>query len=217
MPRLFQNMVGPPKDSKIYVWSSRENKKSKTKAVISAHGGKTFINGMATAPPCRLAYYSPHGDPLNDPGLEKVLARLVEPYEWIESRQSQDYDLSKYTNTNKDTKDHNKNNESYESVGAIADMFAGKHEDFRLMNEAAQGPRGTAQMRATAAFYEERYREFGMDIITIRHRRFQSDPKLSWVLQTLWAYGYDYEEVHCSFCRGFFGGYTAKAITPPTV
>ena len=56
------------------------------------------------------------------------------------------------------------------------------------------------------------YADLRMDIITIRNRFSHSDPKLSWVLTELWAKGFDYDTIHCSFCRG--GG---ESYSPPTI
>jgi len=56
------------------------------------------------------------------------------------------------------------------------------------------------------------YGALHMDIITIRNRFWHSSPKLSWVLTELWAKGYQYETIHCSFCRGGGASYSPPKI-----
>ena len=45
-----------------------------------------------------------------------------------------------------------------------------------------------------------------MDVITIRNRNIGSSPSLSELIIELQAAGYQYDVIHCSFCRGFSNG-----------
>src|SRR4051794_29627118 len=114
---IYKNEVGYI-GSLIYVWSQREGKPSRgvTEAVISAHGGTSQINGMRNAPRCNLAFYGPHGHILSALRLRDVVNGRAKSLKTIDSRASQDYRLSKYTNTDLNVtkeREHNEEKETY--------------------------------------------------------------------------------------------------------
>ena len=217
---LFQNEVGPPKKSVLYVWSAVEGGASNKTAVITAHGGKAKVNGMASVPDSRLVFYSPHGHILNDPSLEAIVARRVKPCgDPVSSKQSQDYELGKYTNSTANPNwlhKHNKANETYASVGGLQERFANAHQSASDLQEALLelselDPLQQTQLAEQAAL-SELYADLTMDVITIRNRFWVSDPKLSDVLIKLSENGYNYDEIHCNFCRGGGEGYSPEKI-----
>ena len=132
------------------------------------------------------------------------------------SRASQDYELSKYTNTGAKKK-HNTMSENYASVGGMDARFATGRENaeaaLATLADLPPDVRGNyeAQFRQQTAV-ARLYGELRMDIITLRNRFWHSDPKLSWVLTELWAKGYEYDTIHCSFCRG-----NGTSYMPPKV
>lgn len=173
----------------LYVWSSSSSKHAPT-AMISAHGGEAYVNGMDQAPIVQLMYYSEHGHILTDPGIAYIVSGRCVPAQTINSRKSQDYELSKYTNTSATSSgnsQHNTQGETYDSVGSL-------DAEFKKLFDRQKGHN---------AVLEEIYgKGVAMDIITIRNRNFHKDPKLSDVLKTLNKNGFKYSEIHCSFCRG---------------
>jgi hypothetical protein len=166
---------------------------------------------MASAPQTSLTYYCPHGRPLNDPSIEAIIAKTVHSYgDPVDSRASQDYELSKYTNTGTELK-HNKAGESYARIGKLDERFAEAHALHAgavgwLVDDVLNNDALLPQLTEQSAL-EQRYRELAMDVVTIRNRFWLKSPKLSEVLTELWKYGYQYADVHCSFCRGSAEGY----------
>lgn len=215
---LFKNEVGPAKSSKLYVWSATKGAPSKRKAVITAHGGAASSSGMASTPLCNLYFYSPHGHILNDPSLEAIISGSVLPCEGpVNSRISPDYELAKYTDTTGKVK-HNKAGETYATVGVLDERFASAHKTFSsqasMLAEMVTAEGGDQFM---GQFVQQSnlvnmYRDFSMDIITIRNRFWHGSPKLSDVLKLLAQYGYNYEEIHCNFCRGAGAGFSPAKV-----
>lgn len=173
----------------LNVWTASAGKHAST-AVITAHGGEAFVNGMEKAPDYLLAYYSEHGHILSDPSIMYILTGRSIPCQTIQSRASQDYELSKYTNTSATvtgSRMHNTGAETYDSI----------------LNLEADFSRGLARQRGSGSAQEKMYKEgMKMDVITIRDRKFHKDPKLSDVLKILRKHKYNYTTLHCSFCRG---------------
>jgi hypothetical protein len=183
---LIKNEVG----DLICVFSKNNGKQSSKRVVITSHGTDSKVNGMESAPGnIKLVFYGPHGWALEDPSVANISAGNLVPLEKVTARLSQDYQLSKYTNSEENTTDHNKVNESYVSIAAM-------EKNFEFLREFALKQR-TPQMN-----WANNFSKLSMDIITVRNRRIYKNPLLSTVLKELAKEGYCYEEVHCCFCRG---------------
>lgn len=157
---------------------------------------------MKSAPKnVRLHFYCPHGHFLSDPGLEAIIQGTVSSV--IGPEAVQDYVLSKYQGR------HNNMQETYESIRGMPEQYAGEwDEEFPDMREnlAQNWRRRHAAGESTIITRDEAdlmssEKKVQMDIITIRNRRFMSAPRFSSVLIELWANGFAYEDIHCSFCR----------------
>jgi hypothetical protein len=162
---LIKNEVGKT----LYVWSRKKGGPSSSRLVITSHGGESNINGMAGSgvpKTCKLVFYGPHGYMLRDPNLPALIAGNLVIHETVTPPQgSQDYQLQKYTNTNATSTRHNEVGETYESIASMIELFPMVAEMARKAGE-----------NVFAANYGK---EFGMDILTVRNRRFHKDPKLS--------------------------------------
>ncbi|MDF1505169.1 putative adhesin [Roseisolibacter sp. H3M3-2] len=173
----------------LNIWSASTGKHAST-AVITAHGGDAYVNGMDKAPDYTLAYYSDHGHILSDPSIMYILTGRSIPCQTIQSRASQDYELTKYTNTSATvtgSRQHNTGGESYDSIRSLEQEFS----------------KGLARQRGSGSAQEQVYLAgMKMDVITIRDRKFYASPKLSDVLKILDKHKYRYTTLHCSFCRG---------------
>ena len=201
---LIQNVVG----SSIYVWSKKTGAPSEKRLVITSHGDESNINGMAAAGvprSCKLVFYGPHGYMLRDPNLPALIAGNLVIHETVDRPQSsQDYQLQKYTNTNDTSTRHNEVGETYASIAGMLELFP--------------MIAGMAQKAGENVYAANYSKQFGMDILTVRSRRFHKDPKLSQVLQELWKSNYRYDEIHCAFCRGEAGiNGTDKGFPAPSI
>ena len=187
---LYRHDVG----DHLVVWTqSKEPGRQQDNVIISAHGISALVNGMDSAPKApKLHFYSPHGFNLNDPSIASVAMgnahAVTEPY------LSQDYALSKYTNTNEIEKSwfhshHNKAKESYKTIAELDDQFA--------------------QLKINYPGLAEKF-TWKFDIITLRNRPLKMGPKLSSILKDLWSSqaDYHYKNIHCALCRGTRTGKT---------
>lgn len=107
----------------------------------------------------------------------------MHPYEKVSAQKGQDYTLAKFQGAK-----HGNASESYSEIanfGKSADQILA---EFPGMNAAATR--------------EEIAKRKPMDIITVRNRRFSTDPTLKEIIYTMSKHGFKYEEYHCSFCRG---------------
>lgn len=178
--KLFRHAVG----KQLYVWSSSSSGKSRDVAVISAHGCGALVNGMDTAPKgIKLIFYCPHGYSLEDPKIETIVAGVTPPA--IGPHKVQDYWLTKYQEAESKTA-RTRPAETYKDIYELPELFAKMHAFGEKYDKSAN------------------YADIKMDVVTIRNRAFHISPRLSWVLKELWANGYKYSEVHCSFCRPTF-------------
>src|SRR5438874_1473571 len=124
-----------------------------------------------------FVFYGPHNWTLKDPGLLRILYGEVHPLETVKDGNVQDYSLSKFQGAK-----HGSNQESYDNLA-----FAGVTEDELLGMKWK--PDQIAAMKKLRA----------LDIVTIRNRRFSTDPMLSWVGKELKKHGWTYKTFHGSF------------------
>ena len=110
-----------------------------------------------------------------------------------------DYNLSKYTNSDRNTS-HNKVNETYASVNGLIteDYEANALSQLQALSESPYPPQVTADIEA---ILKKKLAFEPMSILTIRNRRARLSTSLSEVLNALERKGYRYETVDCLFCR----------------
>jgi hypothetical protein len=170
----------------IYVWSEGGKKPPRYArgCVISAHGGqaegyKTFSVPDRT----KLFFYTPEGGILKA-DLVPMSRGKYEAFEVVKGGQRcRDYSLSKFQGAK-----HGGGQEDYEYIRTK--MHAG-------YMAAVMKQSGFKQSDIDGVLQDD----VKMDVVTIRNRRFHSDPTLSEVIDALEANGYFYREIHCSFCR----------------
>ena len=167
-------------DGRYYVWTigGKVNKS----AVISAHGAQTWVNSKFKIPDnVKLHFYQPNGYLLQDPGLINVIYDEVKPLETVSGGKSQDYSLSKYQGAK-----HGSDRESYQNIPSFGITkqelldLGFKEADINNMKKARDD----------------------IDIISVRNRRFKTDPVLSDLIKSVHNAGYKYTDFYCSFCRG---------------
>jgi hypothetical protein len=200
---------------RAYLWKSRRSQYPH-RAVITAHGAwvsDPYARAMAGNPfliPL-LCFYSRHGELVTDEGLIRYAQGRALPIERIMANQSYDYALSKYTNTSETSFfKHNQEGESYSNIEAILsspprNVSAYVDRAFAFAQPmVTAGPTQANTFRAAMAMNINRSvsPEFPTDIITISGRWFGfSTVRLSEILIWLAQAGYNYQEIHCSFCR----------------
>ncbi|MGK9237035.1 hypothetical protein KXS07_18285 [Inquilinus limosus] len=199
---LIQNIVG----DHLRVWTRTAGRPSTQACAISAHGTDFSPGRALRAPDVELVYYTPHGTTLTDPTLERFTAGTLRAVETVRTAQSQDYALSKYTNSlAAGGRRHNKAGESYASVAALPETMAGKAQTAR--DNAAAFRSAGQESYALAYDADEALYAKGCqyDVVTIRNRAWRTSFNpltLSEVITTLWNAGYRYSTIHCVFCRG---------------
>jgi hypothetical protein len=175
-----------PVGDKMYVWTQGGISPNRNSAcIISAHGGQSIINstlGKAARFDQRFVFYCPHNYTLIDPSLMNILYGDVRPYETVTGGACQDYGLSKYQGAK-----HGSGREKY------SDIEVAGTTDEELLKMGFKPEQLAARTRIARTDF---------DIVTIRYRRFKSDPMLSDVVKTLNTNGWIYRTFHCSFCRG---------------
>ncbi len=162
--------------------------------LISAHGGYTNLKGPLGTSSfevpkwVQLHFYASHGNSLNDPTVYGIMKGQVQVKETSgPGTRVTNYSLSKYQGR------HGSANETYGSIGGNIDQNVGVVDDIGRFNLS---------------------RNFGFrfSVLTVRNRRFRSDPSLSDALAALATAGYRFENIHCSFCRSsMFGSGTESA------
>jgi hypothetical protein len=163
--------------------------------LISAHGGYMNLFGPLRSAQirvprwCRLNFYADHGASLSDPsvgGIAKGQYQVSESYEPQDL--ITDYELSKYQGS------HNSAGETYATIKTAIDI-----------NNYNVGLGNQSQTRNFGFYF---------DVLTVRNRRFRSDPSLSDVFTALDQAGRRYENIHCSFCRSkMFGSSPTQSAT----
>lgn len=173
-----------PVGDDIYVWTRGGVKKNvNTACVISAHGGQSIINSTFNIERnTNFVFFGPHGYTLLDPSLMDVLCAKVKPYQTVSMGQCQDYTLSKFQGAK-----HGGNNEKYSDIEA-----AGASDDELKVFGFTQQQLDSRPDKPRA----------DLDVVTIRYRRFRTDPTLSGVVKALKKHGWTYTTFYCSFCRG---------------
>lgn len=136
-------------------------------------------------------FYGPHGYTLKDPGVYGITTRTIP---WLEkcvaNRLAQDYELTKFQGR------HGKGGETYEFIGKT--MHPGHYEAY--IEKMFPNPVFRADAMKQVAG-----KSVAMDVITIRNRRVFSNPTLFSLILALQNRGFNYREIHCSFCRGGLG------------
>lgn len=138
----------------------------------------------------------------------------------------QDYELSKYTNTSDDRKQHNDARETYVTVGGMVESAAhkakianGQLKDFATFMQLASATEQKIDFDRLRTDYEREVRFFGreplMDIVTIRNRWWTFQITLSEVVAELAKANFNYTDIHCSFCRSEYkGGKLSQSAQP---
>jgi hypothetical protein len=192
-----QNAVG----ERIYVFSENHGAKSTNcdHCVISAHGRQTIMNSTFTNNAVNLHYYVPHGYSLKDPGLRAIMQQSKRPCQIIQAGRSPDYVLSKFQGR------HGNNAETYTSIGndinTAAVMLTNIQNSINHLNGFQRPDTKDIDQYRTMAEKTLSRRSRKMDVVTIRNRRLRFDLNLSDVIQILHQHGYNYTNIHCSFCR----------------
>jgi hypothetical protein len=190
----------------IYLWGlgSQGFDKRTSSVMISSHGWAKLLGKTYFVVPhnTTIAFLGPQGFSLADPGFENVATtenptpapagtakgtESIKAYEKFETGSlCPDYYLSKYQGR------HNKaKNETYDDI-----------KDF--LSDAKEWDPKYAFAR------------FPMDIVTIRNRGrnlsniVSMGVTLSEVLTMLACYNYRYDQIVCSFCRGYWGPLTMR-------
>lgn len=211
----YQNAVG----ERIYVFSENNGARSTNcdHCVISAHGRQTIMNSTFTNNAVNLHYYVPHGYSLRDPGLRAIMEQSVRPCQSIQAGQSPDYVLSKFQGR------HGNNAETYTKIGQEINAAPAMLQSSRDAVTQLDGlPRPyTKDMDQYRRMAEESVSRWSrkIDVVTIRNRRFKLDLNLSEIIRILHQNGYQYTNIHCSFCRSpaipFVGPGSASAQDNP--
>jgi len=204
---LQKNEVG----KRILVWSRASGAPSPgvQTCVISSHGGQAQINGMEALPSSiRLLYYCPNGYILNQRGIQNVVKNKLLPFEEVSANRSPDYELTKVQNdpdfADVDTYDILQKSDAWIGTDRKArkagawDMMVDQTKLRREGKHAAAGRFGRP--------LDQNLADLGrlggeMDVVTIRNRRFHSSPRLSEVIKSLRKHGFNYNIIHCVFCR----------------
>ncbi len=182
--------------SKFYLFRNNEGgfNAAEDHLLISAHGGYMDLWGPLKSNIIRvpewtqLYFYAAHGSTIRDPGVYNILKGNFQVSETVGSGGSvTNYELSKYQGS------HGNENETYASISANIDQNNGVLEDVQS---------GANKSRNYA---------FRFDVLTVRNRRFRSDPTLSDVFAALAENNYRYENIHCSFCRSPMFGRSGDA------
>lgn len=163
--------------------------------LISAHGGYMNLFGPLKSSQfqvprwCRLHFYASHGASISDPSITGIAKGQYQVSETYEPQDLiTDYELSKYQGS------HNSAGETYDSITSAISRNNWNVEQ------------GVQSATRNFGFY--------FDVLTVRNRQFQSDPKLSDVLAALDQAGRRYENIHCSFCRSkMFGDSPTESAT----
>lgn len=174
--------------SQILVWSRDGNKplRNTRGVVISAHGGYSKGQSFTVRPYMRIFFYAPHGYSLNDPSMHRVVTGNAKFYgkPLTPGDTSYDYVLSKYQG-----KHGGKDGDDYAMISS------GMHPETLEAQMARLREQGLNVIQQTMP-------QIKYDVVTIRNRKgFYKDVTLSGVIDELRKHGYEYNEVHCSFCR----------------
>jgi hypothetical protein len=171
-----KNEVG----DKIYVWTIGGGRaKKNTECIISAHACQTILNSEFKVDGATFAFYALHGYALLDPSLYSILSGEVKPCEIVKDGKCQDYSLGKFQGAK-----HGSGRERYEDIELL-----GMTDDEML------------QKGCKREDLSKRTQLQHMDIVTIRFRRFRTDPTLFEVVKELRKNGWGYKTYHCCFCR----------------
>ena len=168
--------------NKVYVWTRGGGKANQQQAaVISSHGGQAIFNGKFDVKAgMTLHFYCPHGWVLSDPSLHDVILGNAIIKETVTgARRYADYKLSKYQGQK-----HGSERESYANIAPLG-----------MTDDDLVGIGFTREQLAA------RPTPLPLDIITIRSRDYRVSPMLSDVLKLLRDKGWNYQTIHCSFCR----------------
>lgn len=156
--------------------------------IISAHGGYSNLFGplgsKSTKVPdwTQLHFYAGHGNSIIDPGIYDLMKGNHQTKETSgPGSRVTNYTLSKYQGR------HGNADETYDSLKNNV-----RRNIDRLDYIDEQAALGTALDRNFG---------FRFHVLTVRNRRFKSDPRLSDALAALDRAGRRYENIHCSFCR----------------
>ncbi len=190
---------------KIYVFSNKNGQQSSNSCIIDAHGeqylfGNTRNIGFSVPDNVTLHYYVPHNAPQiyqsgsmtykHSPhldhqfttALQAIMEGTATENEAIAGpNRSSDYVLTKIQRS---------------QGGPIGGRWSNYIDE-----------RNTMKYEDVETFMSVA-NHTNKDIITIRNRPFKSNITLSEVVTLLRANGYDYKDIHCSFCRSpkFLGG-----------
>jgi hypothetical protein len=223
---LHKNEVGDV----LYVWTQTEGQQSTgvVEVVISAHGEKrpASMNGMRSTQDCMLVFYGPHGMILNALPLEQTLSGRAVPFEYVRSNNSQDYWLTKYTNSGEEMK-HSPKGETYAELGRMDEFFSKQAKEQTANVNDARSLKATLALEnqrwpghaqrnlVDSEWQRERYKTLSKDVVTIRSRSLHDKGiHLSVLLKALRDHGYKYKYIHCCFCRGANGSQNQSLYMP---
>ena len=152
---------------------------------ISSHGGywKHFRSTIQVPSWTTLHFFGPHKQSLIDPSISNATSGLKVYESKLSGQTVVNYGLSKYQGS------HSDGAETYPSIKEAVE----RNREMVKMFEAAPTDY-QAKMKSTGLIYEN------FDVLTIRHRRFKSDPSLSDAL-TMLQNNYKYADIFCVFCR----------------
>lgn len=198
----------------VYVWSpgGRKPAARSRDCVISAHGGAGRINGtIKGSRPEKLLFYCPHGYVLSAPPILSILSGQVKPYEPVPTNElRQDYVLTKFQGRHQ-----GENSNGMETYGYLQHgMHSGAQKDsvtegfldsFERNEKKPNHPLYAINKAGLVNGYIESMNSIKaveMDVVTIRYRSVSfGEVTLYGVIEALEKHGFQYRNVHCSFCR----------------
>lgn len=181
-----------------YLWIPP--KKRTNRLLITAHGARLTGKKFLIQTDHDIHFYSRDRYSVADPGIDNFFKGKATPTESFKlGQRCYDYDLSKYTNSERNTS-HNKSNETYGLINKLIteDYEADALSQLQTLSNASYPPQVTADL---VALLNKKMTFEPMSILTIRNRRTRLSTSLSQVLKTLERNGYHYDDVDCLFCR----------------
>ncbi|MGD1927152.1 MAG: putative adhesin [Paracoccaceae bacterium] len=192
---------------KFYLFRHGNNPKidpAEDHLLITAHGGYADAlgplkgTGNVKVPDwCQLYYYASHGSTLSDPGLSDIMRGKYQVKEVKASGVSvHNYELSKFQG-----KHGGGEIENYAAISKCIDYASNKAVNPKYVSPGKMGLPASSHSNFA----------FKFDVLTVRNRKFKSDPSLSDVFAALKQHGYRYENIHCSFCRSNMRPFTKSS------
>lgn len=213
----------------IYVWTRDGKKQSHNRLLISSHGrGVLATSNFGPPKKASLVYYCPNGNTLNARSMIRFLQGDFQSYEIIApGAAAHDYQLTKFQHANGVSKKQWA--EDYDLIQRrihpdareerLRGLCTPSPEDMQRWHDIGGAQKLNQQIASMDQSYQAQLaniKPVAMDILTIRKRKWHGHPPTLWtVVALLEREGFHYDEIHCSFCRGFASGENLGDYFPP--